>query len=373
MAGWVLDEQCAAYDAMRKRCPVAFSQTLGWSLFRHADVRYALNHPELFSNRVSERRSVPNGMDPPEHTAYRHALEPFFSEERMNAYEPHCRALAQRLLRALPSGVDVDFMAGFAVPFALRCQCAFLGWPEDMAEPIRLWVQKNREVTLAGHRAAQVAVAEEFREHVSELLRERRGRQGGPGNDVTANLMQLEVKGQRLSNEELISIFRNWTVGEVGSLAASAGIVAHALATLPRLQERARKEPAVIPDVVEEVLRNCGPLLFNRRVTRKEVQFGDVVIPAGERVALMWVAANRDEQAFERPEDIRVERPKDDNLLFGAGIHICPGAPLARLELRVAVETLLSRFRRIELAKGAVQRRATYPSNGWDILTLRGA
>ncbi len=183
----MLDEQCAGYDAMRERCPVVFSQTLGWSLFRHADVMYALKHPELFSNRVSARRSV----------------------------------------------------------------------------------------------------------------------QGGPGGDVTAHLMQLEVKGKPLADDELISIFRNWTVGEVGSLASSLGIVAHELATQLPLQERMRNEPAVIPEAIE-------------------------------------------------------------------GIHVCPGAPLARLELRVAIEALLTRFRRIELSPGAEQRRATYPSNGWDNLTLRG-
>ena len=138
-AATVLRDQPAAYDDLRRRCPVAWSEQLGWSLFRHEDVTRVLEDHETFSNKVSKHRSVPNGMDPPEHTAYRAAIEPCFSPDRMNRFEPVCRSIAAGLLEPLVAGGSAECMEEFAVPFALRCQCEFLGWPSSLAEPIRNW------------------------------------------------------------------------------------------------------------------------------------------------------------------------------------------------------------------------------------------
>src|SRR6188768_4262987 len=116
-SGEVLREQAAAYDELRRRCPVAHSELLGWSIFRHADITKVLADPETFSNVVSAHRSVPNGLDPPEHAAYRAALEPYFSLDRLQSFEPSCHRLARDLFLALPRGVEFDFMDAFAVPF----------------------------------------------------------------------------------------------------------------------------------------------------------------------------------------------------------------------------------------------------------------
>src|SRR5690606_1118729 len=123
------DNQIAVYDEMRRRCPVAYSEALGWSLFKHADVMRAPETPEVFSNAVSSHLSVPNGMDPPQHTAYRRTIEPYFSVDRIEALEPRCRTIAREVLAALPTTGEVDVMAHFAPDFALQAQCAFLGWP----------------------------------------------------------------------------------------------------------------------------------------------------------------------------------------------------------------------------------------------------
>ena len=120
----VLRDQIAAYDAMREECPVAYSDLFGWSLFRHEDVLRVLNDPGTFSNVVSSRRAVPNGMDPPEHTEYRRIVESYFQPERMAAFEPECRAIAVELVESL-LGRDVELLGDLAHPFAVRVQCGF--------------------------------------------------------------------------------------------------------------------------------------------------------------------------------------------------------------------------------------------------------
>jgi len=135
-------DQRAAYDAMRERCPVAYSDFLGWTLFRHADVMRALHDPDTFSSVVSRHLSVPSGMDPPEHTDFRAALNPYFEPEQMAAFEPHCRQLARELAAALPADDEVELTGQFTSWFAVRVQCRFLGWPARFHEKLYQWVQK---------------------------------------------------------------------------------------------------------------------------------------------------------------------------------------------------------------------------------------
>lgn len=360
----VLSDQISAYDAMRQRCPVAHSEPLGWSVFRHEDVKRVLMDPETFSNVVSERRSVPNGMDPPEHAAYRRAIEPFFSEETLQRFEPEARRLARELLAPVAVGFEFDLMQSFAVPFAVQCQCAFLGWSDELAAPVQRWTRDNREAILARDRAALAQMASEFGAFVDRLLDERRRTDSAPPDDLTTALVQTRVNGQPLSNEELTSIFRNWTVGEVGSVAASVGIVAGHVARSPELERSLRADPSLIPAAIEEMLRVEGPLVVNRRRVTRDVSLGEHQLAAGDRVTVMWVSANRDPDVFEDPGAIRPTRDQTENLVWGAGIHYCPGAPLARLELRVALETLLASSRNLSLGRAA-PTRLPYPENGW--------
>ena len=170
----VLEDQIAAYDYMRGRCPVAYSRYLHWSVFRHADVMRVLEDYETFSNAVSRHLSVPNGMDPPEHTRYRKIIEAYFGPERMQAFEPVCRDIAVRLADQLPTGGEVELISGFAQDFALRIQCAFMVWPADLHEPLRQWTNRNHQATLAGDHSATAAVALEFDGYIREQLDVRR-------------------------------------------------------------------------------------------------------------------------------------------------------------------------------------------------------
>ncbi len=367
----VLEDQIAAYDEMRARCPVAYSSYLQWSLFRHADVLRVLQDHAGFSSAVSVHMSVPNGMDPPAHTAYRRIIEPYFSPQRMQDFEPLCRRVAADLVGRLSAGGEVELMGELAHEFAVRIQCAFLGWPDALHEPLRRWIRRNHEATLAGDRAAMTAVALEFDGHVQALLEARRREDAEALDDITGGLMRERIGDRPLNEEEIVSILRNWTVGELGTIASCIGILAHYLAEHPVLQRQLREQPALLPAAIDEMLRIHAPLIANRRITTRAVELDGRRIEAGERISLIWASANRDETVFGNPDEFRLDRDPAPNLLYGAGIHICPGAPLARLELRILVEELLAGTREITPVPGKAPLKAVYPASGFTALPLR--
>lgn len=363
-------DQRAAYDDMRRRCPVAYSEFLGWSLFRHEDVLRVLHDHQTFSSAVSQHLNVPSGMDRPEHTEYRSIIERYFSPEQMLAFEPGCRKIVARRVRDLTTCSRVEFMAEVALPFAVQVQCAFLSWPETLHDPLLRWMGKNQEATLSEDRKAMSEIAREFEAIIDDLVDIRREADAVPRSDLTAALLHEKAWGRPLSNEELASILRNWTAGEIGTISAAVGILAHYLAEHQDLQAKLRAEPRLLPAAIEEILRIHGPLVSNRRVTTREVEIGGRKIAAGERITLMWMSANRDERVFDDPYSFRLDRDQSKNLLWGAGIHVCPGMPLAQLEMKLFMEELLARTKQISLVPGARPALALYPSSGFATLPL---
>jgi cytochrome P450 len=363
----IQEDQRRAYDEMRERCPVAHSEFMGWSLFRHGDIAAVLSDPETYSN-ASRFLAIPNGMDPPVHGQYRDALAAFFGQAQMEQLEPRARAIAVNLLEPALSGGQLNFIDAFATPFVLKTLCAWLGWPERQWECLGGWVHGSQQAAFGKDHAAGAALASLFSEHVKANLSLHRA---APDDtvDATDALLRTEVAGKRFDDDQIVSILRNWTAGQ-GTVAAGLGILVLHLAQEPALQDRLRRDLSLIPEAIEEILRVDDPLVANRRVTTREVAIQDRTIPKGETLTLMWIAANRDPRAFDDPNAVKIERSKDAGLVWGQGIHLCLGASLARLEMRVALEELLSRTKRVEII-GAPPRRAVYPSNGPTALLLQ--
>ncbi len=362
-------DQRAAYDAMRARCPVAHDAGGGWTIFRHADVMGVLHDHETFSNVVSRHLSVPSGMDPPVHGAYRQLVESYFTGELIAAFEPACRSLAGELVDRATLRQDVDVMADLAFPFAAQAQCAYLGWPLDLAPSLVDWTRRNHEATRAGNRNALAIIARELEDVVADLVSARQQRLGG-ASDLTDRLMADTVNGRRLTLEELTSLLRNWTMGEVGTLAASVGIVVSALADNTALQHQLRRHLRLVPEAIDELLRLHGPLVSNRRRVTRPVTLGGRRLDAQDRLTINWMAANRDPDVFADADTFRLDRDPSLNLLYGAGIHVCPGAELARLELRLFVEELLAATRAIEPIAERAAALAPPPSSGYATLPL---
>ncbi|WP_447044117.1 cytochrome P450 [Vreelandella sp. H-I2] len=367
----VLNDQISAYDEMRGRCPVAFSDYLQWSIFQHEDVMRVLNDHEAFSNAASRHLSVPNAMDPPEHTQFRQLIEPYFGADAMSEFAPRCRAIAEAVVNRLPADGEVEAMAEMGQDFALEIQCAFMGWPTRLHEPLRAWVKRQQDATLAGDRQVLGELALEFDSVIREQLESRRALGDAAPDDVTTRIMKETVERRPLSDEEIVSILRNWTVGELGTISASIGILMNYLALHPELQARLRVEPSLLSAAIDEILRLDAPLMSNRRITTRPVEIGGRHIEAGERLTLLWGSANRDEAVFGNPEEVQLDRNPKDNLLYGAGIHVCPGAPLARMELEFFMEALLGAA--VELAPIAEcpAVRALYPAGGYSEVPLK--
>ena len=366
----VVADQYQAYDRMRRRCAVAYSDYLQYSVFRHADVVRVLMDPGTFSNNVSARVAIPNGMDPPRHGAYRSLIDGYFSPEAMARFAPACRALCDELAAQLPRSGEFEVMAALAYPFAVRAQCAFLGWGPGLHAPLNEWIQKKNAATLSGNPYVNAAVALEFDQTIRRQL--ELGRQAGadPARDLTARLLDEEVGGRKLQEEEIVSILRNWTVGELATIAASVGILLHYLAAHPAIQDRLRANPHLIGAANDEILRIRAPLIANRRVVVQPVRLGGFQFKAGDRLTLIWASANRDEAVFGDPDEFRLDRDPALNLLYGAGIHACPGAPLARLELRCIVESLLAAGGRFAAAGTAAPVMAAYPTGGFSRVSV---
>lgn len=364
-------DQRAAYDAMRERCPVARSAPAHWTVFGHADVRRVVCDHESFSNVVSTHVAVPNGMDPPEHTLYRDIVDRYFTPALVHAFESPCREIAAAGIRAAVAAGDVDLMTSLALPFAARVQCAYLGWPVDMHRDLIDWLARNRAATLARDRAALDAAAAHLTLMVRQLIDARRSMPSDTPGDLTDALTRETAHGRPLDMDAMVSILRNWTVGEIGTIASSVGIIVEFLARHPDWQDRLRQEPSLLPEAIDEVLRIHGPLVSNRRVTTREVDVGTRTLPAGAALTVNWISANRDPRVFEAPDEFRLGRNPDDNLLYGDGIHVCPGAGLARMELRVVTGELLRATRAIALVADAPPVLADPPASGYASVPVR--
>ena len=348
---------------MRAACPVARSPG-GVTLLRHADVVAAAADPSTFSSAASAHRNVPNTLDPPEHTAFRAAIEPFFTSERMRTLEPRLRTIAREIIGGLPRDATVDAVIDIGYPFAVRAQADWLGW-QGIEDELLSWMAQNHAATRSADPARTAAVAAAFDDIVAAQVRRRRKLGGAAPKDPTTELLQVVVNGRLLSDADIVSILRNWTAGDLGSMAAALGVVVHYLATHVEVQNELRRGSGDLALAIDEMLRIDDPFLVNRRVATGDTQVCGFALERGTRLYLNWTSANRDEAVFGDPDAYRPEENAPRNLVYGTGIHVCPGRPLATLELVVAIQALLSETARIELATDVLPVRETYPLGGW--------
>ena len=364
-----LADQRGTYDRMRVACPVAESPR-GVTLFRHADVVAAAADPATFSSAVSAHRQVPNSLDEPEHAAFRTAIEAFFTPERMAELEPRLRRIAHEIFGALPRGTAVDAVSEIGYTLAVRAQADWLGW-QGIEDELLAWMVANHDATRSGDRSRTVAVAIAFDDIILAQVRRRRHMGSAAPKDPTTELLVVTVKGGLLSDADVVSILRNWTAGDLASMAAAVGVVLYFLATHPEVQDVLRVHPENLAAAIDEMLRIDDPFLVSRRVTTVATRVAGFVLEPGKRIYLNWTSANRDENVFGDPDAYRPEQHVAHNLVYGTGIHVCPGRPLATLELVVAVQTVLAMTVRIELAAGAEPVRETYPIGGWRRVLVR--
>lgn len=354
-------------DEQRRTCPVIHGEDGSYTLLSHADVQAAALDAATFSSAVSAHRALPNSLDGAEHQAYRELIDKYMTPEAVALQEPQCHDHAQQIMQGFDAGQMVDAIADIGTPFAVRTQSTWLGWPKSVEGALVSWVADNQRAAGSGDRALHAEIAERFDGIIRGILDQHRS---GPQDDVTWALMNDRVNGHPLDNTELVSILRNWTAGDLGSLAASIGVIVYALASDPGLQEELRwlqsqGRTLDFEDALEELLRIDDPFVSNRRVTTVDTVVSGVTITAGSRVHLNWTAANRDPEVFPDPNRFDPAANMDNNLVFGIGPHVCPGRGLTLMELRVMVWELLAETKWIHLAEYDFPQREQAPGNGW--------
>jgi cytochrome P450 len=194
---------------------------------------------------VPRARTGPSrSLDGAEHAAYRTVVNRYLTASAVVAQELQCRAQAAAIVDALPRTSTVDAIAEFGTPFAVRTQATWLGWPADIEEELVVWMADNFAATRSGDRARTAEVAARFDALVGHQVRVRREAGGAAPRDVTTRLLHETVHGRPLTDEEVVSILRNWTAGDLGSLAACLGVMVHRLATNPDRQDVTRHRVA---------------------------------------------------------------------------------------------------------------------------------
>ncbi len=309
-------------------------------------------------------------VEPPTHTRLRRLVASAFGRGHVERLRPRVTRLAADLLDACEATLadegSFDVVAGYAEPLPVLVVAELLGWPEADRHLLRPWSQAivamyELDPTPQAEAAAREA-AEAFATYVAELARERSRR---PADDLVSDLVAVRDAGDRLSEAELVAtVVLLLNAGHEASVNGFGnGLVSWLAAGSPE---------AEVGPLVEEMLRHDAPLqLFERTVVRACTVAG-VDLHPGERVAALLGAANRDPARFDRPEvfdPTRTQDPRQAHLSFGAGIHFCVGAPLARLELQVAVSALRQRWPRLELVSAV--RRPTFVLRGWSEVRVR--
>lgn len=362
----------SAYAEARSRCPVArVDGVLGgfWAVLDHDLVVEASLATGTFSNVVPffKTRRPPLECDPPEHRVYRRLLNPYFARERLAPLEAPLRSYAAEMLEPLLAAGAGDYASSFSHPFPTRALCLLLAVPDPDWTLINDWSRRVDE--LGGQSPPgspeRLAVGEELMPYLTALIEERRDR---PGDDLVSCLVHGDSELSPLDDEALAGIVMMLVSAGHNTTTSAIGNAVVRLARDEALQTRLRADPTLIEALVEEVVRLDAPQQAMRRIAARDTELGGRKIAAGEFVWLVFGAANLDPAVFDRPDVLDVDRSPNRHVGFGRGIHLCIGAPLARLEIRVALEELLARTAGFRI-DGDV-RRPAWPRLGVDALPL---
>ncbi|MDQ1403338.1 MAG: hypothetical protein QOG03_1654 [Actinomycetota bacterium] len=349
----VIDDPYPSYAALRADEPVHRSEVAGaWILSRHADVSAALRDPATFSSAkgvsFNDFGGVGTliGMDAPDHTRLRRILASTFTPRAVAALEPAITKVASDLIDAMAGRDRVDVVAELAAPLPTLVIAEMLGidparWPDykRWAEELNAlsWKAEAPEVVAAelGQAAGEPAMF-----FVQEVMK----RKESPTDDLIGKLVTAQTDAGTANDSEIVGFcVLLMLAGNVTTTALIASGIA-LLTDHPEVLQRLQAHPGGIPSAVEEMLRLESPIQGFCRTLTVDTERHGVTMAEGDKVMLLFGAANRDGEVFDRPDDFETARAPNPHLGFGAGAHLCLGAALARLEARVAFEQLLPRL-----------------------------
>ncbi|HVA88264.1 MAG TPA: cytochrome P450 [Chloroflexota bacterium] len=358
----------SASRRLREECPVAHSTRHGgfWLLTRYEDVRRAATDWRTYTSSVvgvtaipiiTQRTEpqLPIELDPPLHSRYRSLVNPVFYPERIEELRPTITALATELIDHLLERGEGDLVADYAVPLSVRTLAAFTGLPAADAHRWVGWIRRMFDVR---DRADGARASQEFGAYIDELLVARRQ---NPTGDFISLLLESEVEGHRLTDKEVHSFCTVQFGAGFETTADAISVALYYLAEHPADRVRLFADLDLIPLAVEEFLRYVTPIqIFGRNATRA-VELHGRTIGEGEIVALSFGSANHDPTVFPDPDRCVLDRAPNRHLAFGAGPHLCLGAPVARLEMAITLQAFAGRMPEFRVAPG---RTATWKTRG---------
>jgi cytochrome P450 len=384
---YVTGDVHGALAELRRRDPVHWQDMPGepgyWAVLRHADVVHVSRHPETFSSwqggvmledpdqgRLEETRRMLLVMDPPQHTAYRQPLAPSFGPRVIAAMERQIRTRCRHLLDVAGTEGTVDFCQAVAGPLASETIAEIMGLPHEDTAQIRRWAEialggQDEDVTgsYAGDATLEMAV------YAINWAADRRD--GPRREDVTTLLLESTFEdGRSMSDLEFGSFFVQLVIAGNDTTRTLISSGTEQVIRHPDQAEALREDPTLVPSGVEEMLRFCNPVHYMRRTALTDTEIGGTPIRAGDKVAVYYTSANRDEAVFPDPQAFDVRRSPNPHVTFGTGTHFCLGARVARLQARVFFEELLAGFRTVELEDDPTKVRSNL-TNGYRRMPVR--
>ena len=351
-----------AYRKLRARDPVHRSlPARQFVVSRYADIDRVLRDHRNFGNDIHRAASRtfplttrPNlqssilSLDPPDHTRLRALVNHAFTPHQVAKMEDYVRATAHALLDRVEGRDEFDLMKALAAPLPILVMARIIGVPEEDLGRFKVWsdrfarilepflTKRERELVLRTDR--------EFGDYFEGIVEQRRRE---PRDDLVSRLVEAEEKEDELSAEEIKVMLRLLLVAGNQTTTNLIGNAARALLRHPEQLRLMRERPELAAGAVEELLRYDSPVQLNGRAVLHDTEIGGVRVNAGSLVILLLGSANRDPRKFQRPDELDITRPDVGHISFGRGIHHCLGAPLARLEGRIALEVLLERYEEI--------------------------
>ncbi|WP_059016234.1 cytochrome P450 [Mycobacterium sp. M26] len=365
-----------ALAELRRTDPVHWQPMDGepgfWAVLRHADVVHVARNPEIFSSSAAgivvedcpedtlgRVRNMLIGMDPPRHHIHRAPLSPHFRPRIVAAMEGRVREICRDIVADARERRDVEFVHDVASRLPTQVIGELFGLPrQDWA-----YLQKLAEITTSSQdpdlyspEVAEGQAGAEMAVYAMEFARVRR--QSEPTEDLTDEILRADFGGRPMSDIEFGGFFVQLVTAGNDT---TKGMLSSGLLTLLRHPDQLaalRADPDLLAGAVEEIIRYDNPLHYFRRTAVVDTELSGVPITAGDKVAMYYTSANRDELVFDRPQEFDIMRRPNPHLSFGMGGHFCLGAHLARLEGRVFFGELLAAFPRIELAGEPVRVRS---------------
>ncbi|MEV0237920.1 cytochrome P450 [Nonomuraea sp. NPDC050786] len=360
-----IPEQLFWLHGPRSGPPVEYDAAAGmWNVYGYPELHEVLSDPATFSSDTM--RVVPEALrpkdfsmkgfitqiDPPEHGKLRKLVSSAFTRKVVADLEPRIAALTHELLDAAQERGRLELVTDLAYPLPVIVIAELLGVPSSDRALFKQWAdalfQRDAKVSLAEPTEEQRASVETslkpWREMSDYLAGHAAERRKQPRADLLTRLVEAEVDGERLPDDEVVNFAIILLLAGHITTTMLLGNTVLCLDAHPEQQEKVRADRASIPDVIEESLRLFTPFAALGRSTTREVELGGVTIPADQMVMTWAAVANRDPRQFTDPDVFNPDRDPNPHLAFGRGIHFCLGAPLARLEGRVALDILLDRL-----------------------------